>query len=375
MRTPENAAGTRMGKDSAFEHAYAIIMAGGSGTRFWPLSRRQRPKQLLELFGRGTLLEQTAARIRNIIPPARTYIFTSELVRDRVARCVPQIPRRQIVAEPAARNTAPAIGLAAHEVLERDADGLMLVLPSDHVIGKPRAFRQALGAGCRYAATEGVSVIIGLKPTRPETGYGYVRLGSRARRIGSQTIFEVLAFTEKPAERTAARYLASGRYLWNGGMFIWRASTLLRNLERFQPRMAKGLAAIAQAGGIQSRETLKKLYPRLERISVDYALMEKIPNVFAVPADLGWSDVGSWTAAYELNPKDREGNVRPRRSLCLGSRGNIIVSPGKFVAAVGVQNLAIVNTEDALLVCALDRSQDVAKAVQEMERKKAEEFL
>ena len=361
-------------RQAAFEHVYAVIMAGGSGTRFWPLSRRKRPKQLLELYGRGTLLEQTVARIKDIIPPERTYIFTSELARDAISRCLPKIPRQQIVAEPAARNTAPTIGLAAHEILRRDSDGVMVVLPSDHVIRKPGAFRQVLKAGCRFASVEGRSVIVGLKPTRPETGYGYVRVGSVAQRQGAP-IFEVSEFTEKPAEKTAARYIASAHYLWNAGMFIWRASTVIRNLERFQPRMAKGLAAIARAGGIRSSEALRRLYPHLEKISVDYALMEKIPTVFAVAADIGWSDVGSWAVGYELNPKDRDRNVRPRRSLCFNARGNIIVSPKKFVAAVGVQNLAIIDTEDALLVCALDRSQDVGKAVQEMERLKLRELL
>ena len=365
----------RKARQPTFEHAYAVIMAGGSGTRFWPLSRRKRPKQLLELYGRGTLLEQTVARIADVIPPERTYIFTSEVLRDAIARSLPKIPRRQIVAEPARRNTAPAIGLAAHEILRRDSDGVMAVLPSDHVIRKPGAFRQVLKAGCRFAATEGRSVIVGLKPTRPETGYGYVRVGLIVKRQDAQDVFEVLEFTEKPAEETAARYIASGNYLWNGGMFIWRASTVIRNLERFQPRMAKGLAAIARAGGVRSSEALRRLYPRLEKISVDYALMEKVPSVFAVAADIGWSDVGSWAVAYELNPKDRDRNVRPRRSLCFNAQGNIIVSPKKFVAAVGVQNLAIIDTEDALLVCALDRSQDVGKAVQEMERLKLRELL
>src|SRR5437879_5424488 len=323
MRASQNPESKRSPRDdSAFEHAYAVILAGGSGTRFWPLSRRKRPKQLLELYGRGTLLEQTVARLADVIPPARTYIFTSEVLRDAIARSLPKIPRRQIVAEPAARNTAPAIGLAAHEILRRDSDGVMVVLPSDHVIRKPGAFRQALKAGCRFAATEGRSVIVGVKPTRPETGYGYVRVGPVVRRQGAR-IFEVLEFTEKPSQETAARYIASANYLWNGGMFIWRASTVIRNLERFQPRMAKGLAAIARAGGVRSSAALRRLYPRLEKISVDYALMEKVPSVFAVAADIGWSDVGSCAGGDERNPKDGDRNVRPRRSLCFNAQGNI----------------------------------------------------
>src|SRR5437762_3201785 len=265
-------------RDSSLSHAYAVIMAGGSGTRFWPLSRRKRPKQLLELFGRDTLLEQTAARIRSLIPPERTYVFTSELVRDEVARRLPGIPSQQIVAEPAARNTAPCIGLAAHEILRRDPEGILIVLPSDHVIRKPDAFRRAL--------------------------------------------------------------------------------TVIRHFETCQPKMARALAKIASTGGVGSPDTLRRLYPRLEKISIDYALMEKIPDVFTVAVDMGWSDVGSWSVAYELNPKDRNGNVRAARSLCVDSHGNTIGSPDKFVVAVGVGDLAILETGVARLVFGRGRSQE-----------------
>jgi mannose-1-phosphate guanylyltransferase len=350
-------------------------MAGGSGTRFWPLSRRKRPKQLLTLFGQGTLLEQTVERVRSLIPADRTYIFTNELLCEEVQGCFPGIPPDQVVAEPAARNTAPTIGLAAQEILRRDPDGLMVVLPSDHVIRKPGVFRQCLRAACRFGATEGRSVILGLRPTEPHTGYGYVRLGSKEDRLDDQEIFRAVRFTEKPPLKTARRYVASSRYLWNGGMFIWRASTLLRNLGKHQPEMARGLAEIAAAGGIRSQETLRRLYPRLENISIDFALMEKISGVYAVAAEMGWSDVGSWSVAYDLNPKDGHGNVKPRHTLCLHSRGNMIVSPRKFVVTVGVQDLIIVETDDALLVCAREHSQDVGKAVQELDAQGHDDLL
>ena len=360
---------------AAFQHAYAVILAGGSGTRFWPLSRRKRPKQLLRLLGKNTLLEETVGRIGGIIPPERTYIFTSEWVRDEVSRVLPQIPRRQIVAEPASRNTAPTLGLAAHEILKRDPDGVMVVLPSDHIITRPAAFRRILRAGCEWAAVEGRSVVLGLKPTRPETGYGYVRRGSLAGRAGGCALYQVEKFTEKPALPVARRYVASRRYLWNGGMFLWRASTLVRNLARYQPRMARGLEKIARAGGVSARRVLGREYPRLEKISIDYALMERIPQVFVVPADIGWSDVGSWAVVYELSPKDRKRDVRPAASLTLGAAGNMIFSPDKFVVTVGVRDLIIVETEDALLVCARERSQDVGKAVQEIEKRGRSDLL
>jgi len=355
--------------DATFRRAYAVIMAGGSGTRFWPLSRRKRPKQLLQLLGSKTLLEQTVARLKGMIPPSRIFVFTNELLRREVIRRLPAIPRHQIVAEPAARNTAPTIGLAAQEVLRRDPEGLMVVLPADHVITKPAEFRRVLRAACRWASAEGRSVTIGLEPTRPDTGYGYVRKGPRVARIASQEIFRAEKFTEKPPLAKARRYLASGRYLWNGGMFIWRASTLLRNLEWCQPRMARGLAKIAGAGGARARAVLRREFPRLEKISIDYAVMEKISEVFVVAADIGWSDVGSWGVVYGLQKTGTGSNVVHGESVCFDSRGNMIVSSGRMIVTVGVRDMVIVETPDAILVCPRERSQDVGQAVQELERR------
>ncbi len=362
-------------KNSEFGHVYTVIMAGGSGTRFWPLSRRKRPKQLLDIFGSTTLLEQTVERLKGVTPPERIYVFTNQYVHGEIVRRLPQIPRRQIVAEPAQRNTAPTIGLAAHEILRRDPAGVMAILPADHVIKKPAAFRKSLKAGCRWAQDGDRSVVLGIHPTRPETGYGYVRLGGPAGRAGNQDILRVEKFTEKPKLPLARRYVASKRYLWNAGMFIWRASTLIENLQRLQPQMARGLERIAAAGGIDNPRSLKRLFPRLEKISIDYALMENLTEVYAVAADIGWSDVGSWAVAYELSAKDKSGNVRPLNSISIDGAGNMLVSDKQFVVTIGVENLIVVETGDALLVCARDRSQDVGKAVQQLEQLKMKRLL
>ena len=356
-----------MATDSVFKRAYGVIMAGGSGTRFWPLSRRRHPKQLLTLFGRESLLEQTVARIHPVIPFDRIYVFTSEPILQKVRRLLPRIPSDQILGEPASRNTAPTLGVAAQEIARRDPEGLMVVLPSDQTIAKPVLFRLILSAACRVACTPGRSVVLGLKPTRPETGFGYVRLGGREGKVEGHEVFRVDSFTEKPTLPVARRYIASKRYLWNGGMFIWKASTLIENFERFQPEMASQMRQIAAAGGIRSR-AFRRLYPKFQKVSIDFALMEKIANIYAVPADIGWNDVGSWAVAYELGNQDPEKNIRPAASLSLDSRGNMVVSPRKFVVMVGVQDLIVVETDDALLVCARERSQDVGKAVQELER-------
>jgi mannose-1-phosphate guanylyltransferase len=364
-----------MARKSVFDHAYAVVMAGGSGTRFWPLSRRKHPKQLLELFGQGTLLEQTVARLRPIIPPERIYIYTNELIWREVCRRLPEIPRAQIVAEPAARNTAPMLGVAAHEIFQRDPQGLMLVLPADHVIAKPAEFLRVLEAGCETAEPEGRSVVIGLKPTSPDTGYGYVRVAGRETHLAGQDIYRVVKFTEKPPLAVARRYVASGRYFWNGGMFIWRASTLLANFAKYQPQMAEQMARLADAGGVRSKKAFRQLFPQFAKVSIDFAIMEKIKDIHAVAADIGWNDVGSWAVVYDLSPKDSEGSVRPERSLCLDSHGNMIVAKRSFVVTVGVQNLVIVETGDAILICPRDRSQDVGKAVQALDKAGQQKLL
>ncbi len=362
-------------RDSAMKHAYAIIMAGGSGTRFWPLSRRRRPKQLLTLLGQKTLLEETVARLRGAIPPDRIYVYTSEILKNACARCLRDIPRSHLIAEPAARNTAPTIGLAAHEILGRDPEGIMVVLPADHVIRKGPQFRRVLRAACQWASEKGRSVTIGLKPTRPESGYGYIRTGQPAGTAEGEAIVAVERFTEKPPLEAALEYFASGQYLWNGGMFIWRASTLLRNLERAKPELARGLAKIAAAGGVRSARTLRRIFPRLEKVSIDYAVMESVSNCFVIEADIGWSDVGSWEVVHKLQSMDQHGNVRPRTSVSIDSQGNMVVAPDKTVVTLGVRNLVIVDTKDALLVADLGRSQDVGKAVQELERQGRKDLL
>jgi mannose-1-phosphate guanylyltransferase len=342
-------------------------MAGGSGTRFWPLSLRKHPKQLLTLFGQSSLLEQTVARIQPVIPSGHIYVFTGEPILKKVRRLLPGIPSNQIVGEPVSRNTAPTLGVAAQEIARRDSEGLMVVLPSDQVIAKPGVFRQVLASACRVACKAGRSVVLGLKPTRPDTGFGYVRLGRREGKVAGHEVFHVESFTEKPTPTRARRFVASGQYLWNGGMFIWKASTLIENFRRFQPEMASELSQIADAGGVRSR-AFRRIYPKFRNISIDFALMEKISNIYAVPADIGWNDVGSWAVVYDLGNKDSEKNVRPSASLSLDSQGTMVVSPKKYVVMVGVQDLIIVETDDALLVCARDRSQDVGKAVQELDR-------
>jgi mannose-1-phosphate guanylyltransferase len=356
-------------------HAYAVILAGGSGTRFWPASRRRRPKQLLkDVFVPGTLLERTVERIRPLIPADRVYIFTNTLLKPQIAKLLPEVPSSQIVAEPAARNTAPTLGLAAHEILRRDPDGMMVVLPSDHLIAKPAVFRQVLRAALEWAAVDGRSALVGVNPAWAHTGFGYIHRAALAGEVRGQKVYQVAGFQEKPDAETAARYVASGEYYWNGGMFIWRAATLVANLERFEPEMAEGLARIARAGGAASSKTLNRIYPKLKKISIDYAVAERAAEAYVIPADFGWSDVGSWSEVYASRPKDEHGNARPKRSFCLDAQRNLI-STSRFVAAVGVRDLIIIETGDAILVADRNRAQDVGKAVTAMAEQGWDELL
>ncbi|HEV2424614.1 MAG TPA: sugar phosphate nucleotidyltransferase [Terriglobia bacterium] len=364
-----------MPRDSVFNHAYAVILAGGSGTRFWPASRRRRPKHLLEgIFGPGTLLERTVKRINPDIPAGRTYIFTNALLQRSITRLLPRIPSRQIVAEPAARNTAPSLGLAAHEILRRDPEGIMVVLPSDHLIRKAAVFRSVIRAAIEAGSVEGRSILVGIRPSSAHSGFGYIRQGGELPAVRGHRMYSVRSFLEKPSLETAARCVASGEYLWNGGMFVWRASTLLANLARFKPGIARALDRIAAAGGADSPSTLARIYPRIEKISVDYAVAEHADQVCVIPADMGWSDVGSWSEVYALRRKDADGNVRPPGSLCYDARRNLIMAR-KFVAAVGVQDLVIIETPDAILVANRNRAQDVGKAVAQMEKRGWQEIL
>ncbi len=361
-------------------HLYAVILAGGRGTRFWPRSRRRTPKQLMNFWGQTSLLQQTVERLRPIIPPERVWVFTNgHLVRE-VVRQLPEVPRAQIVAEPVQRNTAPCAGLAAELIGARDPDAVLGVFPSDQAIGKPSVFRRVVRLAARQAA-QGEIVILGIAPRWPETGYGYVEF---ARRPALQPLraLTVKRFREKPPLAVAQRYLRSRRFFWNSGMFFWKASTFQEALRRYLPRTAEVLQAIVQEGGGNNRvasarlqRALAKRYAACENISVDYAVLEKAPRVVGIPCDIGWSDVGSWNAVFDHLPKDRDGNVLRSETLLLDSSGLFVDVPGKIVAGAGLKDLVIVETPDALLVVRRDRSQDVSQIVKRLEEARREDLL
>jgi len=353
-----------------------VILAGGRGTRFWPRSRRRRAKQVLNVVGEQTLIRQTFDRTRALAPPERTWVITNEYLRDVIVQQLPEVPAAQVIAEPAQRNTAPAIGLAAHLVaLGAGREAVLGVFPSDQVISREAAFRRVLRAAIG-GARRGNIVVLGIKPRWPETGYGYIEFARRPAAGARRAALEPVAgFKEKPGLAVARRYLRSGRYYWNSGMFVWSAATILDALALHLPRTAAILDKIARDF---SPETLARLYPECENISVDYAVMEKVGNVVGLPCDFGWNDVGSWNAVYELVKHDAAGNAARGEAWLLNARNNYLDvegSPGKLVAVIGVDDLVVVDSPDALLVVRRDRAQDVSKVVQWLEKVKREELL
>jgi mannose-1-phosphate guanylyltransferase len=357
--------------------AYAVILAGGRGTRFWPLSRASAPKQLLKILTERSLLQQTVDRIAPLIPPENIFVLGNKLLRDLIREQLPEVPPEQIIAEPLGHNTAPCIGLAAHLIARRDPEAILVVLPSDQIITRRELFLDCLRAAEVVARKDENIVVLGLKPTRPETGFGYIRVEEPGTvQLFGVKVHAVRKFVEKPDRPTAEHYLADGNYFWNGGIFVWKSSTVIAATARFLPATDKALteiASCAEAGSFDG--ALEEWYPRTDSISVDYGIMEKAGNIFCVASDIGWSDLGSWEALYEVLEKDSSGNILKGDCITLEAGCNLVDVPGKLVALIGVKDLIVVQTEDALLICDRNRSQDVSKLVKELERRGLKELL
>ena len=356
-----------------YPHYYGLILAGGRGTRFWPRSRKRSAKQVLDVAGERSLIQATVERLAPVIPPQRMWILTNENLRRTIIRQLPEVPQNQILAEPLQRNTAPAIGLAAHILRSLDPDAVMGVFPSDHVVGRPAAYRAVLKAALKAAAA-GNLMVVGIPPRWPETGYGYIEF-PRGTKPGAVAL-PVHRFHEKPELANAKRYLAAGNFYWNSGMFFWRADVLLDQLRRYLPKTASVLASLPRFGSRRFAAALKQAFPLCENISIDYAVLEKAAHVAGIAAgDFGWNDVGSWNAVYELLPRDASGNVTAPNSISLDSHNNFVDARGKVVALLGVRDLIVVDTPDALLVAARDDAQRVGEIVKALEKLERHDLL
>ena len=357
---------------------YPVILAGGRGTRFWPLSRKKRAKQLLALDGKQTMIQQTVVRLLPLATAKRFWIITNDDLRPAIVKQLPKLPKTQVLAEPVGRNTAPAIGLAAFLLLRENPKAVLGLFPSDHVIADEAGYRETLERGIEIAAAGANIVVLGIRPTRAETGYGYIEAGGALR----GEALRVRRFTEKPDATKASQFVAAGNYFWNSGMFLWSARTLADALREHLPKTAPLLEEIAATFGTRKfAATFRRLYPKCENISVDYAVLEprsakgeQAGNIFCLPADFGWNDLGSWTALHEhhtAKSSPAQGNLIAGSGMfLLNASGNYIHAPGKFIAAVGVSDLVVVETPDALLITTRQQAQDVGKVVKYLDEKK-----
>jgi mannose-1-phosphate guanylyltransferase len=358
----------------AKKNHYGLILAGGRGTRFWPLSRRNRAKQVLSVVGETTLIQATAARLSAVIPPERLWVLTNSHLRAEILRQLPHIPKAQILAEPEQRNTAPAIGLAAHILQSIDPDSVMGVFPSDHVITKPRRYLQFVRPAFS-AAEKGAIAVLGIAPRHPDTGFGYIEFPEGAA-CGSLAPHPVVKFREKPDLATARRFVKAGRFYWNAGMFFWRTDVLLSALRRHLPKTATILSSLPGFSHRGFPQKLAQVFPLCENISIDFAVLERATNVVGLACDdIGWSDVGSWDAVHELLPRDGDGNASRSDALYSDSTGNYVDARGKLVALLGVKDLIVVDTPDALLVAHRKRAQEVGALVKTLERKGRDDLL
>jgi mannose-1-phosphate guanylyltransferase len=360
----------------------AVLLAGGRGTRFWPRSRTRTPKQLLNITGGESMLRETVSRLEPCFALRDLWVVTNIEQAAAVRRQLRGVPAAHILAEPIGRNTTAAIALAAIHLRHQHGDALMTVLPSDSYVADAAGYRQLVRAGLDLARAPGNLAVFGVPPTRPETGYGYIEAGAATARVRGSRAFAVRRFTEKPALPVARRYLASGKYFWNAGIFFWRVSTYLDCLRRFLPATHSALVRLAETIGTPKyAAALRRIYPTLENISVDYAIMEPAARatsgtrVSVIPAKVGWSDIGSWNAVYELLASKPSANVSAGPSFTLDASGTYFWAPGKFIAAIGVHNLVLVETGDAILLCPRDRAQDVGKIVKYLEEQKLARLL
>jgi len=352
---------------------YAVIMAGGVGSRFWPRSRERKPKQLINIFGENSLIQNTVSRLRGLVEPENTFIITNKFHKEEILNQLQGINPENVIAEPVGRNTAPCILLASRVIYERDKDSVCLVLPADHLIKEEDNFRDTLKKAAEYAYTSYNLLTIGIAPTRPETGYGYIQI--EGKEISSR-IHPVKTFAEKPNYATAVRFLESGDFYWNSGMFIWKTGVILQELQRHLPDLYKDfndLLLPSSNPGFES--SVERIYSSIRGISIDYGVMEKSDKVSLIKSNFIWSDVGSWEEVYQLSEKNGNGNVFEGTVYSDSTLDTFVYSPDKFTAIIGAENLLVINTKDSLLICRRDKAQDVKKVVEFLKDQKLDDLV
>jgi mannose-1-phosphate guanylyltransferase len=352
---------------------YAVIMAGGVGSRFWPRSKEKSPKQLLKIFGENTMIQDTVERLKGLVEDDNIYVITNKIQKPEITRQLSHIPEENIIEEPFGRNTAACIGLASVMIETKDKEAVTFILPADHIINDIEVFHNTLRNAAKFAYESKGLVTIGIPPARPETGYGYIQIDDSKV---SENIYKVLTFAEKPNYATAVRFLESGDFMWNSGMFIWRVDVILEEIRQYMPDLHEGLGAIRNdIGGKKFEKTVSTVYGILKSISIDYGIMEKSKKVYLTKGEFPWSDVGSWEEVYQLSEKNNDGNAVKGNIYADRVIDSYIYSPDKFTAVIGVENLIIINTEDALLICRRDQCQEVKKVVDHLKVNKLTEYI
>lgn len=352
---------------------YAVIMAGGVGSRFWPRSTEKNPKQLLRIFGENTMIQDTVLRLDGIVENENIYIITNNIQKMKVVEQLPQLPQENIIAEPFGKNTAPCIGLAATLINAKDPDGVMVVLPADHLVKDVKEFQNTIKRAAEFAVQSNGLVTLGIRPDRPETGYGYIQFKEEEITEG---VHEVNTFAEKPNLETAERFLSSGDFLWNSGMFIWKTTAILSALKEFMPELYEGMLKLKESIGTDDfYSTLTTVYGELTKISIDYGVMEKARNVYVLPCEFGWSDVGSWETVYNLSDKDENGNAISGDVFVSSTNNSYIFTEDKFTAVIGMEDVIVINNSDALLICKRENAQDVKQVVDYLKMKGKKELI
>jgi len=357
---------------------YVLIMAGGVGSRFWPMSRKANPKHLLNIVGSKSMLKLTYERVKSLTTPEKIIVITSKEQKSAIEKQLPQIPKNNIIAEPVGRNTAPCIGLACAIIQVRETDDqIMIVLPSDHLVSNGKNFRDTIKVGIEYLKKKNCLITIGIKPKYPETGYGYIQADKVVFKSKGREIYRVKTFAEKPTLDTAERFLRSGDFFWNSGMFIWSVKSIMEEFEEYLPEIAEDLRRIKKTVDKPKFEAVvADVYSRTRPISIDYGVMEMAKNVCVIKADFDWNDLGSWEAVYNISPKDKNGNViNTKQNIMINSTNNYIYAQKKLVAAVDVEGLVVVDMDDAILICKKEESQNVKSVVEFLYRKKMDNYL
>ena len=351
---------------------YGVIMAGGGGTRFWPASRQKTPKQLLNLTGKDLMINETINRVSKVVDQNKIFIVTNSAQADKMSEVTPEfIAQDHVLAEPSARNTAACIGYAAIEIMKKYGDGVMCIFPADHYIKDEDSFVKIFNDAISTAMSSEKLVTIGITPSFPSTGYGYIKYNR-----SDVMVKDVIEFVEKPDLETAKRYVESGEYAWNSGMFIWKASTILNNFKKYLPDIYNYLDQISESIGTEvEKEVIERIYPVIPSVSIDYGIMEKSSEVVVLTGEFGWNDVGSWDTMEALFDADRKGNIICGEQINIDTENCISVSNGRLIATIGVENLIIVETEDALLVCSRDKAQKVKEVVDLLKEKGESRYL